>query len=508
MTIPRRPRTNKGTNLKRILILLLFLGAVASAQDSTEASNQPTLTIYNQNFFVARETVPLDLKPGINRVDFVGTAAHIEPDSVILRDPAGRALQILEQNYRNDPISQELLLSFYEGKTIEFLVQPGQVVKGKVIRSGYVPSYSYGQNYQQPAYTQPIIEVDGVLRFGLPGQPLFPALSEDSTLKPKLSWLLETDKPGKSDAELSYVSGGMNWHADYNLVVSDKENGGLNLVDLVGWITMQNQSGKTFENARVKLMAGDVNKLIDVGAANGVMLAAKSRAMAEDAMAPVVREKSFDEFHLYTLQHSTTLHDQETKQVEFARATGVRSQRLYIYDGVTRENIYYYPGQVQQDPNYGTQSNAKVWVMQEFKNSEANHLGIPLPKGRLRFYRRDTDGHLEFVGENQIDHTPKDETLRIYTGNAFDVAGERKRTNFHVESREHWIDESYEIHVRNHKKDTVNVRVVEHLYRCNNWKLTAQSDDSKKKDAQTVEFPVNIKPDGEAVVTYTVHYTW
>jgi len=300
----------------------------------------------------------------------------------------------------------------------------------------------------------------------------------------------------------------MNWHADYNLVVSDKENGGLNLVDLVGWITMQNQSGKTFENARVKLMAGDVNKLIDVGAANGVMLAAKSRAMAEDAMAPVVREKSFDEFHLYTLQHSTTLHDQETKQVEFARATGVRSQRLYIYDGVTRENFYYYPGQVQQDPNYGTQSNAKVWVMQEFKNSEANHLGIPLPKGRLRFYRRDTDGHLEFVGENQIDHTPKDETLRIYTGNAFDVAGERKRTNFHVESREHWIDESYEIHVRNHKKDTVNVRVVEHLYRCNNWKLTAQSDDSKKKDAQTVEFPVNIKPDGEAVVTYTVHYTW
>jgi hypothetical protein len=146
--------------------------------------------------------------------------------------------------------------------------------------------------------------------------------------------------------------------------------------------------------------------------------------------------------------------------------------------------------------------------MQEFKNSEANHLGIPLPKGRLRFYRRDTDGHLEFVGENQIDHTPKDETLRIYTGNAFDVVGERKRTNFHVESRERWIDESYEIRVRNHKKDAVNVRVVEHLYRCNNWKLTAQSNDSRKTDAQSVEFPVTIKPDGETVVTYTVHYTW
>jgi hypothetical protein len=507
--------------LKRILLFLawasvcLICGGLATAQSKTEATTeaggQATLTIYNQNFFVARESVPLDLKPGVNRMDFLGAAAHIEPDSVILRDASGRALQILEQNYRNDPISQELLLSFYEGKTLDFLLPgaPGQdrVVKGKVIRSGYVPSASYAQNYQQQPYTQPIIEVDGILRFGLPGQPLFPALSDDATLKPKLSWLIETDKPGHSDAELSYVSGGMNWHADYNLVVSDKEGvNGANLVDLVGWITMQNQSGKTFENARIKLMAGDVNKLEP---SQAMMKARNFEAMrvADASIAPVVTEKAFDEFHLYTLEHSTTLHDQETKQVEFVRATGLHSQRLYIYDGVSRENLFY-PGQVQQDPNYGTQSNPKVWVMQEFKNSEANHLGIPLPKGKLRFYRRDTDGHLEFVGENQIDHTPKDETLRIYTGNAFDVIGERKRTSFHIESRERWIDESYEIKVRNHKKETVSVRVIEHLYRCSNWKLTQQSTDSRKTDAQTMEFPVTIKPDGEAVVTYTVHYSW
>ena len=498
--------------LKRLPMFLFFLlllaGTGTFAEEATEAVNPPTLTIYNQNFFVARESVALDLKPGLNHIDYVGAAAHIEPDSVILRDPSGRALQILEQNYRNDPISQELLLSFYEGKTIEFLLPNDKTVQGKVIRSGYVPSYSYGQNYQQPAYTQPIIEMDGVLRFGLPGQPLFPGLSQDSTLKPKLSWLVETDRPGKSDAELSYVSGGMTWQADYNLVVSDKESSsGANLVDLIGWITMHNQSGKTFENARIKLMAGDVNKLVQ---GNFVLAKAAPAAMrmADEAMAPVVREKAFDEFHLYTLQRTTTLHDQETKQVEFVRAAGVRSQRLYIYDGMSRENYYFYPGQVQQDPNYGTQSNPKIWVMQEFRNSEANHLGIPLPKGRLRFYRRDTDGQLEFVGENQIDHTPKDETLRIYTGNAFDVVGERKRTNFHVESRERWMDESYEIRVRNHKKDAVNVRVVEHLYRCNNWKLAEQSTESRKMDAQTVEFPVTIKPDGEAVVTYTVHYTW
>src|SRR5437870_6512339 len=196
-------------------------------------ASQPALTIYNQNFAVVRDTVPIDLKQGINNVRFTETTAHLEPDSVILRDSTGKTnLQILEQNYRNDPISQELLLSFYEGKTIEFLVQPNQIIKGKVVRSGYVPSSYYAQNYQQPSYTQPIIEVDGVLRFGLPGQPLFPALSGDSILKPTLSWLLRADKPGPFEAEISYVSGGMSWHADYNLVVADGSANQTNLVDL------------------------------------------------------------------------------------------------------------------------------------------------------------------------------------------------------------------------------------------------------------------------------------
>src|SRR5205814_1231205 len=220
-----------------------------------EENYPPALTIYNQNFFVARERFSLDLKPGINRVEYAGIAAHLEPDSVILRDPAGRALQILEQNYRNDPISQELLLSRYEGKTIDFIVrQDGaklETVKGKIIRSGYIASSAYAGNYPQPGMGQPIIEIDGVLRFGLPGQPLFPSLDTDSILKPTLSWLLRTDKPGALDAEISYVSGGMTWQSDYNLVIADKVDSktGTNMVDLVGWITMQNHTGKTFENA-------------------------------------------------------------------------------------------------------------------------------------------------------------------------------------------------------------------------------------------------------------------
>ena len=296
--------------MKKLLLILWCLGSLAWGQEKAAGDdNAPALTIYNQNFFVARERLPMELRAGVNQVAFAGIAAHLEPDSVILRDPNGRALQILEQNYRNDPISQELLLSFYEGKTIDFLVQHGEkqeLVKGRIVRSGYVPSAAYANGYPQPGYGQPIIEIDGVLRFGLPGQPMFPALTGDSILKPTLSWLIETNDPGKFDAEVSYVSGGMSWQADYNLVVSDKSNGKFDVLDMIDWVTMQNQSGKTFENARIKLLAGDVNK-IQPGTVGGRVYAAESKAMMNDAMQPVVREKSFDEFHLYTLERPTTL---------------------------------------------------------------------------------------------------------------------------------------------------------------------------------------------------------
>ena len=499
--------------MHKLLFALFGLTLFTFAQEKTPLEPAPALTIYNQNFFVAREHLPLDLTAGVNHVVFNGMTMQLEPDSVILRDLTGRPIQILEQSYRNDPVSQELLLSFYEGKTIDFVVgrnadSSDVKIQGKIIRSGFVPT-TWVNGYPQQTSTQPIIEVNGILRFGLPGEPRFPALSADSILKPTLTWQLATTQAGRSDAEISYVSGGMTWQSDYNLVVSDgAKNSGTNLLDLVGWITMQNHSGKTFENARIKLLAGDVSKIQPGVPMAKAAYALESRAM-NDAAAPVVREKSFDEFHLYTLERPATLRDNETKQVEFVRSTGIQSQRLYVYDGAQMDQYAYYnPDQVRNDPGYGTASNKKVWVMQELKNSESNHLGIALPKGRLRFYRRDTDGTLQFIGENTIDHTPKDEMIRIYTGNAFDIVGERKRTNYKVDSSGHWMDETFEIRVRNHKKEAANVRVVEHLYRWTNWKLADESQQFKKRDAQTVEFPVNVAPDGEQVVTYTVHYSW
>jgi hypothetical protein len=255
-------------------------------------------------------------------------------------------------------------------------------------------------------------------------------------------------------------------------------------------------------------MAGDVNK-IQQGQVYASMGKAEALSMNGRMDVPVT-EKAFDEYHLYTLARPTTLHDRETKQVEFVRAANVLTKQIYIYDGVKIDARYNgWNGEtIRNNAEFGTESNPKIWVMREFANSEANHLGMPLPKGRVRFYRRNDDGQIEFTGENVIDHTPRDETLRIYTGNAFDLTGERRRTDFKLDTRGQKLDETFEIKVRNHKKEAVDVRVVEHLYRWINWDVPTHSDSFKKTDSKTIEFPVTIAPDEEKVITYTAHYTW
>src|SRR5213592_4109240 len=306
-------------------------------------ASQPALTIYNQNFAMVRDTVPLDLKQGINNVRFTETTAHLAPDSVILRDSTFKTnLQIFEQNYRKDPVSQELLLSLFEGKTIDFLVvepnKPNMIVQGKIVRSGYArhsqeAMQRYGQRYamaqsamayQSGGMSQPIIEVDGKLRFTLPGQPLFPPLGDDTILKPTIEWQLQADKAAKLEAELAYVTGGMSWEADYNIVAPEKSD----LLDFIGWVTMDNQSGKTFENAKIKLMAGDVSKIQQ---AEGLVVTYGGAIARRGTEEPPITEKAFDEYHLYTLQRATTLRDRETKQVEFIRASGVKSEKIFVY---------------------------------------------------------------------------------------------------------------------------------------------------------------------------------
>jgi hypothetical protein len=432
-------------------------------------------------------------------VRYANATAQVEPDSVILRDPAGQhSLQILEQNYRNDPVSEPLLLSLFEGKTIDFEklrmkdnTETRELIPGKIVRSGYVP----GGEAQQP-----IIKVNGKMQFSLPGTPLFPDLGDDTVLKPAFNWLLQSDSAGKFDAEVGYVTGGFEWSASYNLVSPEKGD----QVDFVGWITMKNQSGKTFENARIKLLAGDVNK-IQPQSFGGMRSRAMPMGMSAMEAAPAVTEKAFDEFHLYSIARPTTLHDRETKQVEFVHAEKMFAPTIYVYDGAEGYRFY----GLNYDQGYGQSGSKKIIVQREFVNDETNHLGIALPAGKLRFYRRDADGQLQFVGENTIDHTPRKETVRVTTGNSFDLVGERKQTNFRVDTADKWIDETFEIKLRNRKKDTpVEIRVVEHLYRWSNWEITKKSDDFTKKDSQTIEFRIPVKPDEERTVTYSVHYSW
>jgi hypothetical protein len=481
--------------------VVLFVAALPALSQDT------SLTIYNQSFGLVRQTIPLDLGSGINTIRFAEVTAHLEPDSVVLRDPLGqRALQVLEQNYRNDPVTQEALLSLYVGKTIEFQVDSTRVVKGKIIRSGYVPGFILSGQYQQPGYQQPLIEVEGQLRFGLPGLPLFPALTGDTILKPTLNWQVRTDKPGSFKGEISYVTGGMSWEADYNLVAPEKGD----VLDLVGWVTIDNHTGHVFDNAQIKLLAGDVNK-IQPNDYRTFQMAAKAASMERDAMSPAVTERTFDEYHMYTLARPTTLHDQETKQVEFVRGTGVASKKLYVYDGANidwGQYQYWSAENIRSNREFGTQCNKKIWVMTEFANTAKNGLGMPLPKGKLRFYRRDLDGNLEFTGESIIDHTPKDETIRVYTGNAFDLVGERKRTNYVIDTNKQFLDETFEIRVRNHKKEPVTFTVVERLYRGLNWRITQESQLHRKTESQKMEYKVTVAQDSEQVVNYTVHYTW
>lgn len=466
-------------------------------------SADTSLTLYNDDFGVVRETVPLDLTKGISKASFSGVTTKLEPESVILRDPAGEvAFQVVEQSYRGDPVDLNRLLEFFEGETIDFLQRLDDeevIVQGRIVRapSTIMSVDRFGNERQMNL--EPIFEVKGQLRFSPPGIPLFPTLGDDSILRPTLSWQVFSESDATLDAQLSYLTRGMSWKADYNVVLPEKGDN----VSLTGWVSLTNETGTNFTDAAIKLIAGDVNKVEDAQPARLRDMYALEMARAAP---PEVETRKFDEFHLYQLPQRTTLRDQETKQVEFVRADGVPTAKLYVYDGLSQS--WNRNRGLNQNENFGTNSNSDVAIYREFENREENGLGMALPAGRLRFYRLDQDGQLEFTGENEIDHTPKNETIRVYLGNAFDLVGERTRTDFFRHRTNDLMRESFEIELRNRSEEPATIRVVEHLYRWVNWELTTHSHDFTKTDAQTIVFDIDLAPDEVKQVTYTVEYTW
>ncbi len=474
------------------------------------------LTIYNQNFAVARTFINLDLHSGINEITSSEVTSRLEPDSVVLRDPLGkRTIHVVEQNYDSAVVSQEWLLQKYEGKTIDFQVatpQGTKIVPGRIIRAGYFrqAEYSFDGQMLNGQSAQPLIEVDGRMQFQLPGTPLFPSATDGLLLKPTLRWQINSETNARFSAELAYITGGFDWAATYNVVApSAFDVTGDEKANFLGWVTIHNQSGTEFPQARIKLMAGDVAKLQPQQGGygrNGPMMMAKAMDSLQEAG---VTQKAFDDFHLYDLNRTVTLRDGETKQLQFIDASGVALRRSYIYDGLGAQLQPIYAGNVNQNQGYGLDNgNRKVLIVEEIKNSETNHLGMPLPAGRVRLYRSDADGQMEFVGESLIDHTPGEETVKIPTGSAFDVKGSRRQTDFHVDYNKHMLDETFEIKLTNQKQQPVNVAVIEHMYRGENWEITEKSSTFKKRDSHMLEFPMRVPAKGEATLTYSVHYTW
>jgi hypothetical protein len=296
------------------------------------------------------------------------------------------------------------------------------------------------------------------------------------------------------------------WWADYNLIFNEGKDANSGVLDLSAWVSIINQSGAAYRDARLKLIAGDVHRVTPEAQPMMAKFALREAAEAAPA-APGFKEQSFFEFHLYTLERRTSLPNNSTKQIElFDQARQIAARKVLLYNGAAATYMYPTP---MTDRNFGGQSNKKVDVYLEFRNDKQYGLGVPLPAGRVRVSKLDaSDGSLEFIGEDRIDHTPKDEEVRVKLGSAFDVVGERKQTDFSVDTKAQWLEEQFEIKLRNHKDQPVHVLVKESLYRWSNWKILTKTHEFVKEDARTISFPVDVPKDAETSVRYRVRYTW
>jgi len=472
------------------IVALLGAGLLSGGERAQPVAAQGEgleLAVYNQDLALVKDRRSMDLAEGLNEVRFADVASRIDPTSVHFRslaDPEGTV--VLEQNYEYDIVGSAKLLQKYIDMEIAVVTEDGQEYVGTLL------SGADDVILQAPDGQVTVLKLGQIKEFA------FPALPEGLITRPTLVWMVQSAQGGSQEVEVTYLTGGVNWQANYIVVLADDEQS----LDLDGWVTLDNRSGTAYENATLKLIAGDIHRAATDGRVVGKEMYAEEAVPA----APQVEERAFFEYHLYEVQRPVTVKDQQTKQLEFVTASGVPATKFFVYDGgQSGFGAYYQP---LDDPGYGTVSNKKVMVMLEFTNGEEQGLGVPLPKGTLRVYKEDVDGSTLLIGEDSIDHTPRDEDIRLYIGDAFDVVGERVQTDFRVDYDDDWMEESFEITLRNHKDEDIVVRVVEHLFRWTQWQILDASEDFEKLDAQTIEFQVPVEADGETVVTYTVLYEW
>lgn len=452
---------------------------VASAsQTSTEADRKAvSITVYNQNFGVVREVRELSsLGTGQVSLEFRDVAANIQPETVAIKSlTAPGAISVLEQNYRYDLLTPQTLLEKFVGKKIRTYRYHEATGKEEAADAELL-----SVNEQQP-----ILRLNGEVTFGYPARFAFPQVPDNLIAKPTLMWLVQSQKP-KQTVEVSYLTQNLNWSADYVLVVNEQDT----QAALQGWVTLVNQSGASYKNAELKLVAGDVNRVREN---DGAEVKLKRALPASAPMGGAqFSEQGLFEYHMYTLGRPTTVLQNEQKQVSLLEADGIKIDKKLIFYG----QQYWFRGQYGQ-----IQSNQKVGVYLDFKNEEKNKLGIPLPKGTLRVYKADKSGAKQFVGEDQIDHTPRDEKIRVKMGEAFDVVGDRKQTEWRAlgscTSESRW-----EIELRNHKDTAVEVEDYEPIG--GDWSVLESSIPYDKKDAGTFTFNVKVPARGKTKVTYRV----
>ena len=446
-------------------------------------------------YAMIRQERDVKLASGRSTLKFADVAALIDPTTVTFTSLTEPRTRVLEQSYQFDLVSTEKLLLKYIDRPIAVERHVGdrvETVNGTLLSStdGLLLRTNDGSIQSLRDYSS----------------VRFPELPGGLDTRPTLVWDVTSPTAGDQRSRVTYQTGGVTWWADYNLIFNEGKDANSGFLDLSAWVSVINQSGAAYPNAHLKLIAGDVHRATPE--ARPMMESrAKMYTAAAAAPEPGFKEQSFFEFHLYTLQRPTTLANNSTKQIElFDQARQIPAKKILLYNGAA--GSYFYPTPMT-DRNFGGQSNKKVDVYLEFRNDKQYGLGVPLPAGRIRVSKLDAaDGSLEFIGEDRIDHTPKDEQVRVKLGSAFDVVGERKQTDFSVDTKAQSMEEEIEVKLRNHKDQPVHVVVKENLYRWSNWKILTKTHEFVKEDARTITFPVDVPKDGETLVRYRVRYTW
>jgi hypothetical protein len=481
--------------MQRFLPLLLLIGCgtkppattpsftgPATVKSSTNAQREKVaITVYNQGFGLVREIRNVDIGTGKIELEYRDVAAHVQPETVSLKslDDAS-ALTIFEQNYRYDLLTPAKLLEKYVGKKVK-LYRWNEEKNVEDAFEAEVLSVEGGT---------PIYKINGEVTYGFPGRVAFPEVPANLIAKPSLVWLLGSSRP-KQKVELTYLTSNMTWKSDYVLLIDDKDAS----ADLTGWVTLDNRSGTSFENAQLKLVAGDVNKVANAESYDGFEDEDDKKYAAKEE-APGFKEEGFFEYHLYTLGRPTSVLNNEKKQATLLEARGIGVNKKMIFFGAA----HYYRGKYGQ-----VVSNQKIGVFLDIENREKNKLGVPLPKGVIRVYKADKSGANQFIGEDHIDHTPRDEKIRVKMGDAFDVVGDRKQMSW-TPFGTCMSESDWEVELRNHKDTPVQIEVVEPIG--GDWEVLKSSLPHKKEDAHTFTFDAKVPARTNLKITYRVRVKW